>query len=83
MLYIHMKVIMGEAYQCGMSTNASIVACAMQGGSCSNIIFYNGVMKWFDSCMITSRKLHSENNLQHMCTEVSEGLHAQPKPWNC
>lgn len=63
MLYICMKVLKGEAYQSTMSLNVSIDAYDTQGGSYSNIILYTRVIKWFDNCVITPRKLHSENNL--------------------
>jgi len=63
-MYIQMKVLRGEAYQSVMLTNASIVPCDMQGGSCSKIILYTKVTEWYDSCSITPWKVHSENNLQ-------------------
>ena len=63
-LYIRMKAPRGEAYQSAMSINASITACDMQGGSCSNIVLYIGVTKWSDNYVMTLRKLDSENNVQ-------------------
>ena len=62
-LSIHMKVPWGEAYQFFMSINACITACDMQGWSCSNIILYTTVKKWYDICMVTQKKLHWGNNL--------------------
>jgi len=44
--YTLVKVPHGEAYQSAMFTIASISSWDMQGGSCSKISLYNGMMKW-------------------------------------
>jgi len=61
---ILMKVTLGEAYQYEMLSNAYIASWDMQGGSCSNIILYNGVMKWSDNLAMTLWSLKLERNLQ-------------------